>query len=358
MPDSPLLWANGFDDQGAEWAGGEDFGGTDLRAWHNLDNGRRGGRRIGMQVGNSGDHDRGFRVPLDVEGELWIGAYMWWEREGANAEIYKHRHIAVFVDGSPAFDWRVNNDIQGSRDPYSVALGNGDLSVIPSSSSEITDWVENAVPDGNHHVKLRITRGETEGTVTVYIDGQEFTSWNLAGLAESEGPITGVHFQGRINATSALSDRFLMDDAWIATEDLGDAAVVLAVPIGSGNYTDGTPSEGGDRWELVNNVPPNDSEYITLDASERESFTLDTSEVAALPATNIVGVVAHVRHQGPSIVTPFLRIDGTDHDSDPITKASAALNQGTSVWGMNPDTGFSFSPADIGNLELGVREGS
>lgn len=101
---------------------------------------------------------------------------------------------------------------------------------------------------------------------------------------------------------------------------------------GDGNYTQWDPSGAGDHYEQIDEIPPDDADYnSTSTAAERDSYTLESSGSAGIPASATITTVQQVVYLSEDVVSgdtvdTFLRLAGADDDdglnhSLPLTMA-------------------------------------
>jgi hypothetical protein len=302
------------------------------------------------------------------DAEVWISGFIRIVSNNPNSGV-RHHFLGVYLDGETttavlsfliarttgltsafAVEVRVDEPITGTLEaaPYSGTSFVSADELFPGASAS-----------SGRAVKLRILRGASDGSFELYLDDVMVVSGSgIPELALSEGDITSVGANNRASGTSLVI--FGYDDLWVADVDYGDPRIVLLSPNGQGNYDQGTPSGGGNRWDLVNDVPPNDSEFITLDVGERESFTLDDTAMLNEAPANIGAIAVVLRATGPADVTPFVRVDGTDYDLTPQTVPGASVAHLNVIERFDPSTGGAagWTRAGLSALDIGVRESS
>lgn len=114
------------------------------------------------------------------------------------------------------------------------------------------------------HLGVKATLHDTTGAVTVQVDGVSvITLTNIdtknAGTKTVFDSIRLVSLGGN---SSDFDDWYACNGAGSANNDLlGDKKVLTVVPNGDGATTDFTPSTGSSHFALVDEIPPNTSDY-------------------------------------------------------------------------------------------------
>jgi hypothetical protein len=138
---------------------------------------------------------------------------------------------------------------------------------------------------------------------------------------------------------------------------LGDCRIDTILPSGDGTYTDGTPSTGTAHYAVVDENPPNTSDYISMDVvDQRDSYTYP--DLPPLSASTVHAVQ----------INPFWLKD----DAGTRSAATFALNGGGNTTGAtvalttsalfspqiyetDPDTGTAWTQATVNSAEFGTR---
>lgn len=139
-------------------------------------------------------------------------------------------------------------------------------------------------------------------------------------------------------------------------DHLGDTSIILLLPAADETPQDWTPASGVNNYDMIDNVPFNDAEYIeTATVSDQSQFSLTT------PPADIFAVhalqhqyraqkddVQAVQMQG-AIILP----------GAPDTVELGADNVLTQQWNYladvsetDPDTGVAWTPANLATIEL------
>lgn len=135
----------------------------------------------------------------------------------------------------------------------------------------------------------------------------------------------------------------------------GEGIATIHVPTGAGNTTQLTPSTGA-NWQCVDEVPPDDTDYVSTDTANKK----DTYVHSALPAaaSNIKSVltVARVARAGSGITHAYLvtRSGGTDYESS-AQEIQISPGPVSDLRTVDPATGVAWTRTGFNATEVGVR---
>jgi hypothetical protein len=212
-----------------------------------------------------------------------------------------------------------------------------------------------------YFIELKIVFHDTTGTYEVRIDGVNEGSGTGAdtvasGSAGWDSLVFGASPTTH-NENVDIDDLYVCDGSG-GVEDtfLGDHRVVCIVASsGSGTNTDWTPSTGTDHGALVDENPPNTTDYNSSDTSgDRDTYNFAAVGVAgtvkALQHVNLVSAqVAGVRSVGP-----VSRIGGVNYDGTGTVVGSDWTFQ-RDIKRVSPATSTAWTVSEIDGAEFGVK---
>lgn len=235
--------------------------------------------------------------------------------------------------------------------------GDGQTGTLLATSGQVV------VADSYQHFEGFVDCGAA-GAVEVRING--VTVINVAGV--NTNPSGGFAAQIEIirqNATSGATME--VDDiyAWTATGEsddvsnndfIGDKKVYTTFPDADTATEEWDLSGGADTFDLLNNNPPNDANYIYADEAGPRSIV----EIAALPLeiVSIAAVMTMTRtwktDAGNAKVRPFLvsagvEEPGTEH---PLSMAPTYYQD---VYEVDPNTGAPWTIAALNAAQVGIE---
>lgn len=217
------------------------------------------------------------------------------------------------------------------------------------------------------YLEVKTTLSTSVATVTtVRLNGQVVITYTGA----TSGATAGV---SKVGQQPANTTWFRIDDAYVcddvdatATQGrpnndfLGDIRVATLFPNGDGDSSGFTPSSGANHYSLVDEVPPNTTDYVSASVSG----TRDLYTVQDVPANvnKVYGVrsmsIATKSDAGAGSLKPLIKENGVATAEPP---QGVAYPTWISLFGPNrfvrPSDGGLWTPSDITNLQIGVEVG-
>ena len=204
-------------------------------------------------------------------------------------------------------------------------------------------------------IEVYIKLADSGGRFVVKVDG--ITDIDFTGDTKTDantqfdvvrlgfGPVAGLF-------TNAYFDNFIMDDAdWV-----GDTKIQAVVPTGAGNSTGWTPSAGA-NWECVDETPPNDADYVSVNAIDTTDTYATENLAGTISNVKCVQVQARVKTDGaptPTNLKLVTRSGGTDYLSGdnlvPVAEKSFSY-----LWENNPADAAAWEEADVNAMEVGIK---
>ena len=351
-----VLFADGFDtgaDPGA-YVGRSKVEGSFIFV-DNLTGGRNGGRRMRVRTARQAANERGLHCPIDAgTDDLWWGCYTMNPDEQNSVQV----RWVVFYAGPDAAD-AVIAFIRDNNGNFEVHVS-PDMTATPLVTADFSFSIPSGV---NRHLSGHIVRTEDGGYVECFADGVLVgTTDDIPELATLDDyadpvPFTKVLWSARSTQTGSNNNNGFLDDCWVATENLGDAFILLVPPDSDGTYTDGTlePASPDAAWELVSDVPPDYDRYVGLAGGDKRSFGYDVSNLEAVSAGAIAAIIVEPAIEGVSSIDVFARFAGTDHALGTgevgVTEVRHAPVQSLA----NPDTLALWTVADLAAAEFGFE---
>jgi hypothetical protein len=227
------------------------------------------------------------------------------------------------------------------------------LAVVPAAFT-LSVW---------NYVEIKYVPHASAGVCIVRVNETEVI--NLTGATASGGitAIDNIYFESRINNTA--DDMYLLDlvdetaTAGRPNNDfLGDVRVAHLLPTADGSAAAWTPSTAGAHFGLVDEVPPNTTDYVS---SLGGGTVKDFYQMSDLPS--IASVVFGVRtllyagktDAGAAAIKAAIR------ESDGSETIGAAQNLAVTFTGYGgafhkvKSAGGVFTPADINALQVGAQ---
>lgn len=129
---------------------------------------------------------------------------------------------------------------------------------------------------------------------------------------------------------------------------------------GDGNYTQWDPLGGGTHFSKIDEVPPDDADYnSTSTVAERDSYTLESSGSAGIPASATITTVQQIVYLSEDVVSvdtvdTFLRLAGADDDDGLAHTLPLTMARREGLIRHEKPGGGAWGASDIDALEIGV----
>jgi hypothetical protein len=210
-----------------------------------------------------------------------------------------------------------------------------------------------------HQVEFKTTISTTVGTVLLKIDG--VTALNLTGVNTQQSANAYLNFIkfGEMSSGQyffGLSDLILMDTSGSYCNDLlGAKIVAVKLPTGDGNYKQFTPSTGTDHYAVVDELPPNTTDYNSGSVDNIDTFT---KSAVANPNANISGVALSIyccsSDGGTASVAPVARSGSTNSVGSDLTVPSSYTYLQGFIY-TDPATSNPFTRSGLDAAEFGYK---
>lgn len=251
------------------------------------------------------------------------------------------------------------NDTTGSAKFYLRITSVGQLAAYDATPTLITTG--NISLSTGTWYRLEIKVGSSAGaTVEWKIDGATDVSTTATLSATNYGGITCGKSTNRNSQTiDVYYDDLLVSDSAYP----GSGRCALLVPSANGNYQTWTIGAGtGSHYQVVDEVPPNTSDYLT---STLVSGDAETEAIADSSTKNISGTITCVKHVMEAIrdgasngsILARLRSATTNSDAAAYTTTSSYALIGK-YFDTDPATSAAWTTSGIDGIETGAVENS
>jgi len=205
-----------------------------------------------------------------------------------------------------------------------------------------------------HSVGLHVII-DNSGTIESLIDGTVDISYNGDTYGSGSSDITWVRFY--LDAPVGYAVNSYIDDLVMGTgawpPDINFAAALK--PDGDTAQLDWTPSTGSVNWDLVDDVPPSDAEYVSSGSTGyKDLYTLsDWSAGANESAVFIVDWLRAKKESADStMIRSVIKSGGSESSGDPLD-LSTSFSYHSRILTTDPSTGSSWTESGINALEIG-----
>lgn len=211
------------------------------------------------------------------------------------------------------------------------------------------------------YVEVKVTINDTTGSTEVRLNGVADSGLTLTNTdtrnGGTSGAIDGI-WTGTSSSMSALYDDYYVCSTAGSTNNnfLGDCRVDTILPTGDGNYTQFTPSTGTAHWSLVDENPPNTTDYVSSATSgDRDSYTFP--DLSGLSSQTVYGIqinaAALKSDAGARSLGTMSRLSGADKDGVG-TAMSTSLVYISEIQETDP-TSAAWTESNVNAAEFGVK---
>lgn len=221
-----------------------------------------------------------------------------------------------------------------------------------------------------NHIQAKVLLHSSAGSVEVKIN--EVTVLTLSGVATAgtTGSVTAVNI-GSTQSGTGSHDAVTLDDFWVCDEVdatasqgsplndfLGDLRVAALLATSDGDTTAWTPSTGTNHAALVDESPPNTTDYNgTLAASGlRDLYNVTdlsgaVGQVLAVQPT----IYAAKSDAGSATIATVVKENGVVTDGATQTLTTTYLLYTGTMRTRRPSDSGAWTVTDINNLQVGVK---
>jgi hypothetical protein len=215
------------------------------------------------------------------------------------------------------------------------------------------------------HIEMKVLFSDTVGTTEVRVNGNEVSGLTLTSqdtIASGGVVAAQVAFTQRATSTSSRQRYYIRDFIlWdtLGTQNnnfMGTLSIINLYPDADSSLN-WAPSTGATGWNLIDEVGPNDTDYIAADDTLPAASVFNLTD---LPA-DIVGVRALIpinrsrkSDAGDGNVQQGVR-SGASTDTGANTPVTTAFSYRWDVSELNPATGVAYTPLEVNAVEYVIN---
>lgn len=230
--------------------------------------------------------------------------------------------------------------------------------ILVRDSSNIYTW-QTPIKFGQwHHVSVRAKLQDSNGKVTLAVDGQDLGTY----VGDTSSGYGGSGANGFSISYSNNADKCFFVDNWIVaggleTDPLLPVARVYGATVPNANVAVSWNPSLGTNWECVDETPHNS------DSDHNSTYTAGNQDVfshAAIPnlGTDVLAVKVNCisRKDGDTVesIEPLIRVSGTDYYGTAQEETTSYFSYGH-IWQNNPATDLPWTPEEAQSSEFGYR---
>lgn len=273
----------------------------------------------------------------------------------------------LFIDGMPsvtARGWRLA--FRDSANVTQVSARIETTGAIKFYNADSTLIAETSVPvlaaRAWNHVEIKVYVHDSAGTIGLYVNGVNKLS--ATGLdtkgSTTEDTISQLEHFIAMTDTSAggytyLKDLVYWDSSGSSNNDfLGDVSVVTLKPTADSSLT-WTPSTGATGWNLIDEIPADDTDYISTATTGANVFDLEDLPPEYVGVKALVSVIRMNKNDGGTAKVQVGLLSGGDEDTGADRPVTSAPTFWYDVSEQNPDTASAWTPTSVNAAQLRIN---
>lgn len=333
-----LLYIDGFDDRTGNMVGDKGWSGI---ADIGVGNGR-GGTNSGLSLANNE------QAYLDFGGTYSTIVF----------------GFALFLDGTwpgPTDDFMHWGERSGNNNHGVLNFTSAGGLDVYRSGTFIGSTAAAVIPAGTYaYIEVKHFVDDTTGTLDIFVNGSNIFSYSGDTRAGGGGYIDKISWRGIVSSTLYIDDLYVLNTLGSINNDrLGDVRVLTYFPDVDGGTTQWTPSTGTDHSDVVDENPPNTTDYISTSSTgfiDMFDFNVPASGYASYHGAQLF---SYATKTGAGPRSFRHRVDS---NASIATGSTHAPTFGSWLWfrdmfDANPDGGGAWTQATLDAAEFGVIAG-
>lgn len=276
---------------------------------------------------------------------------------GLLADAVRATGFNYFVDGA-AGTTQVNFlDGASSQVRIDISESANTITALRGGTVNIGSVSVNILLNTWYYIEVEVTISTTVGTVKVWVDNT--LVMNLSGVntqATANPTSNGTTFANSLINFLYLDELYLSNGAGgVNVGRLGPRRVLDASLNGDGALADWTPSTGVNHFALVDEKPPNTSDWNETDVvNDIDTYTIAALTGAVIASVNGVQVSYFAQETGltPRQIQGVVRIGGVNFNSSSLDLLSGYFYR-YYVLDENPDIAAPWTQATVESTEYG-----
>ena len=210
-------------------------------------------------------------------------------------------------------------------------------------------------------INLYFKIDDTVGRAVVTVDG--IGHIDFTGDTRNSGVsqlIDAVRITVPNGTNNGVADLVINDNTGTSNNSYpGDIAVIRRLPNANGTYDGFLGSDGNnvDNYQLVDEAPPNNSDYtFATSVGQKDSYNVEDLPAATVAVLGVRAVAKTAKSgAGSAGMSVFVRENGTDTFSPSVPLSTSFSWQGDIIREKAPSTDAAWTVADVDGMEIGVR---
>jgi hypothetical protein len=254
---------------------------------------------------------------------------------------------------------------EGTTVHLALALTTGQQLVVKRGPTVLATGTTVLALNNWYYIELKGTIHDTTGSYEVRIDGVSEAVLTATGVDTRNAGTTGqwdrFYLGGVVTGNTYIDDVYICDQSGAAPRNtfLGPVKVETLLPqtdaVAAGSNAGLTPSTGTDHGALVDENPPNTSDY-------NSSPTVGLKDTYNYPSLTLTGTILGVQSNlyvaksdaAVRQVCAVVRAGGVDYDGANVSPLTT-FSYFSEVRAQNPNTAADWTSSDIASLQAGMK---
>lgn len=214
-----------------------------------------------------------------------------------------------------------------------------------------------------HHVEAKVFISDTVGTVEVRVNGVtviELTGVDTKNSSNSTidqlRPNNCYHFTASAAPTLWTKDFVIWDDTGSVNNDFFGSVSVVRLSVDADDSFNWTASTGTTGYDLIDEVGPDDADYVEADSTPPAASTFTLSNLPP-DVTSVRGLVSLVRAKKTDGGDGNLQVSLQSNAVDDLGSDRPITTADTYWWDvseLSPDTGVAWTPAEVDAAKIKI----
>jgi len=270
--------------------------------------------------------------------------------------------VGVAIYNTTSFN--TNNDIiqiqEGSTVQLAVSITNTGLLQVKRSTTVLQTGTKVLNINSWYYIEFKGTIHDSTGSYELRIDGVTELSATGVDTLSSGTNWNCVSFGALSGNLSYIDDVYICDTSGAAPRNtfLGLIKIECLLPqtdaVSAGTDRGFTPSTGTDHGALVDEVPPNTTDYNFSSIVSKESYQFPAMTLSGTVLGLQTNLFVSKSDSSPRVVCATIRMPITDYDGASVNPTTS-FTYLTEIRPVNPFTSGEWTVADVNSAQAGMK---
>jgi hypothetical protein len=266
----------------------------------------------------------------------------------------------VWLPELPAANGRTLFDFRDAANDSQITLevnSTGTMSLQRGSTVLATTPAPVITAGGWYHVEMRVLFNQTVGTAELRINGVPRIVLDNQDTCNTTLVECSQVALSYVVETVYIKDFIIWDGNGTTNNDfLGDVQIVSLLPTSDSGTLNWTPSTGSTGWNLVDEIDPNDADYISAADTLPDSavFNMSNLDPDVVTVKGLMTFVRALKTDGGSGSLQVGLVSGSSTDLGADRPITVAATTWMDISELDPDTAAAWTPIAVDAVKLQV----